>query len=114
MVKDVKEIKKIKLDSNNLHNVYKQIAVSENDGWNDYIMRIFTLEQSGFTPKHSHPWPHINYIIEGKGSLFLDGNEQTVEKGCVAYIPSNSIHQFKNAGDKDFKFICIVPKGCDK
>ena len=77
-------------------------------------MRIFTLEKGGFTPEHTHNWPHINYIIEGKGLLFLDGNKYTVEKGYVAYIPSDSIHQFKNAGDEKFAFICIVPKGCDK
>jgi len=83
-------------------------------GWNDYVMRIFTLQQGGFTPEHSHPWPHINYVIEGKGTLYLDGVHYTVEDGFVAYIPPNSIHQFKNTEDREFKFICIVPKGCDK
>jgi quercetin dioxygenase-like cupin family protein len=114
MVKNIKNIKKIKLEGTNLSNVYKQVAINENDGWNDYVMRIFTLEQGGFTPEHSHPWPHINYVIEGKGTLYLDGVHYTVEDGFVAYIPPNSIHQFKNTEDREFKFICIVPKGYDK
>ena len=114
MVKNSKEIKKIKLEGNNLNNVYKQIAIGANEGWDDYVMRIFTLKHGGYTPEHSHPWPHINYIIEGKGSLFLDGVHYIVEHGYVAYIPQNARHQFKNTGTEDFTFICIVPKGCDK
>lgn len=114
MIKNSNEIKEIKLEANNLYNVYKQVAIGANEGWDDYVMRIFTLKDGGYTAEHSHPWPHINYIIEGKGTLYLDGNCHLVESGYVACIPKNSIHQFKNTGTGDFKFICIVPKGCDK
>ena len=70
-------------------------------------MRLFTLGRGGCTPQHSHPWPHINYVIRGTGTLFLDDKEQNIGSDYVAYIPGGSIHQFKNSGESDLSFICI-------
>jgi quercetin dioxygenase-like cupin family protein len=85
-----------------------KVLVGSSEGW-DHVMRVFELEVGGYTPKHAHDWPHINYVLEGSGVLFLNGVENKVEAGSYAYIPSNELHQFKNVGDKVFKFICIVP-----
>lgn len=95
-------------------NVIKQVAVGPEQGWQGWVMRIFTIGSEGFSPRHSHPWPHINYIISGKGSLFLDGKIYEVQAGSVAYVPDNAEHQFTNTGTGDFTFICIVPEEGDK
>lgn len=87
-----------------------RVLVSPKEGWKGYVMREIEVEKNGYTPKHFHPWPHINYIIEGEGSLYLEGVETSVKAGSFAYIPANSLHQFKNVGDTTFKFICIVPE----
>ena len=94
--------------------VLKQQAISSSEGWEGWSMRIFTLKKDGFTPFHSHPWPHINYIIKGKGTLFIDGKERPVFPGDTAYIKEGEDHQFKNSGDDEFSFICIVPEEGDK
>ncbi|MGD9910592.1 MAG: cupin domain-containing protein [Candidatus Izemoplasmatales bacterium] len=86
------------------------VMVGKDEGWDGYVMRTIEVEKDGYTPKHSHPWPHINYIIEGKGSLLIDGVLNPVEAGSYAYVPGNKIHQFKNEGTTPFKFICIVPE----
>jgi len=87
-----------------------KVLVSPNEGWDSHVMRVLEVEPSGYTPKHSHPWPHINYILEGQGELMIEGVAHRVEEGSYAYVPSNALHQFQNVGDKTFKFICIVPK----
>lgn len=84
--------------------------IGPNEGWSDYVMRKVELESFGHSPKHTHPWPHINYVLEGKGIVFLDGEEIPVEKGSVAYIPADAEHQFLNTQKQDLRFICIVPK----
>jgi len=86
------------------------VLVGPQEGWDSHVMRVFELAPEGFTPKHAHDWPHINVILEGKGTLFLNGVENSVEAGAYAFVPGGELHQFKNAGDKPFKFICIVPK----
>ena len=84
--------------------------ISPNKGWEGYVMRVIELEEGGYSPKHNHPWPHINYILEGEGILVLDEEEHKVEKGSFAYVPADKLHQFNNAGKGIFKFICIVPE----
>ncbi|MDY0010194.1 MAG: cupin domain-containing protein [Candidatus Izemoplasmatales bacterium] len=87
-----------------------RVLVGPENGWNDYVMRVLEVKAGGYTPKHSHPWPHINYIIAGEGSLMIDGKENPVKAGSYAYVPQDHIHQFRNVGKETFKFICIVPK----
>jgi len=56
-----------------------------------------------------HDWPHINYIVEGRGVLHVDGRDTPIESGSYAFVPAGSTHQFRNAGSGRFRFICIVP-----
>ena len=87
-----------------------KVLIGEKQGWSDYVMRIIELDEGGYSPAHAHPWPHINYMIEGKGVLLMENKEQPVEAGAYAYVPAGTHHQFRNAGADKFRFICIVPK----
>lgn len=86
-----------------------KVLVSPENGWDNHVMRVFELEVGGYTPRHSHNWPHINYIIEGEGKLYLNGQENPIKAGSYAYVPANELHQFQNTGESVLKFICIVP-----
>lgn len=101
-------------NSPELKNVLKKVLVSPKEGWEGYVMRIFELGEGGHSPKHTHEWPHINYITHGKGILHLDGTDYEVEEGSFAYVPGGKIHQFSNPGIETFAFICIVPEEGDK
>ncbi len=90
--------------------VTKRILVGPKEGWDSHVMRLFRVKKGGYTPRHSHPWPHINFVVDGTGVLYLDGKEYRLEKNCVAYVPANAEHQYRNTGDDDFVIICIVPK----
>ncbi len=92
------------------HDASMAVLIGEHEGWLDYVMRLVSVKEGGFTPLHEHPWPHINYMVEGEGILMIDGVEHPVKAGSHAYVPKNTLHQFKNAGKEPFKFICIVPK----
>lgn len=90
-------------------NAALRVLVGPDQGWESHVMRVIELEPDGYSPEHSHPWPHINYILEGQGILMMAGESHPVEAGTYAYVPGGMHHQFKNAGDTAFKFICIVP-----
>lgn len=87
-----------------------KVLVSPKEGWEGNVLRVFELGPGGHTPKHSHPWPHINYILDGTGTLFLNGKENFIERGSYAYVPSDAMHQFRNVGEGVLRFICIVPE----
>lgn len=98
------------LQGDQVKNAAMKVLVGPEAGWSDYVMRLLEVDPDGFTPKHQHPWPHINFVVEGTGSL-LQGDETTVvTAGSYAYIPANTLHQFRNTDTTVFKFLCIVPK----
>jgi len=110
VVGNIKKLESKPINNPEAKNSKMKVLVNEENGWHDYVMRVVEVEREGYTPKHEHPWPHINYIISGKGELMIDGKANAVEEGSYAYVPSNTLHQFRNVGSEIFKFICIVPK----
>ncbi len=106
--------KGIKYDNPAAKFVLKKALISPKEGWEGSVMRIFELGKGGYSPKHTHPWFHVNYVIEGNGLLYIDGEDFEVEPGSYAYIPEDLVHQFTNTGDGPLKFICIVPEEGDK
>ena len=110
MVNHLNQTEKKYISNPQAKNAFMKVLVSEKEGWEDYVMRVVEVEKEGYTPKHQHPWPHINYVIEGQGEIMIDGVLNPVEAGSYAFVPSDTLHQYKNTGDDVFKFICIVPK----
>ena len=109
-VSHIDQIEGIELKGKNLKDAVKKVLIGEKEGWEDYVMRFFSLKKGGYTPKHSHPWIHVNIVLDGKGTLFLDGKEHEVKKGSVALVPENALHQYRADRGEELHFICIVPK----
>ncbi len=109
MVGNIKDLFNHPIQSDLAKNASMRVLVSPEEGWDGYVMRVVDVEKNGYTPKHSHPWPHINYILEGNGELEINGVVNAVQAGSYAFVPQDQLHQFRNAGDTLFRFICIVP-----
>lgn len=100
----------IKIQNPEVKNGEMKVLISPKEGWDGYVMRVFKLSKDGHSPRHTHDWPHINYIIKGKGTVHMDGTDYDIAEGSYAYVPANTLHQFINTGNEDLEFICIVPE----
>jgi len=58
---------------------------------------------------HSHPWEHVVYFLEGRGTLFCDGKEYMVAEGDGVLVPPNSFHQWRNTSDLPLKRVTFNP-----
>lgn len=110
MVGHLNTLNGTKIESDLVKDVTMKVLVSPKDGWDGHVMRVFEVEPGGYTPKHQHPWPHINYIIGGKGELMINHEYHDITAGSYGFVPENTIHQFKNIGSDTLTFICIVPE----
>ena len=110
IVANEKDTLAIDMQSPEVKNAAMKALISPEEGWDGYVMRVVELGKDGYSPKHAHEWPHINYILEGKGALEIEGKDNPVTAGSYAYVPAGSRHQYKNTGDQPLRFICIVPK----
>lgn len=110
IVGNTKELQGKVIESDLVQDVSMKVLVSPKEGWEGHVMRVFDVGAGGHTPKHSHPWPHINYVISGTGQVMIDGVVHKLSPGSYAYVPSDTIHQFQNTSDDTLSFICIVPE----
>jgi len=111
IVSHARNVEGIKYGDPETSKVLKKVLISPEQGWKDYVMRLFELSpgEGSCSLRHTHEWPHIVYIVGGTGLVHLDGTDQEVEAGSFAYIPGGKLHQFINKGTDTFSFICIVP-----
>jgi quercetin dioxygenase-like cupin family protein len=88
--------------------------VSESDGAPNFAMRRFEVAPGGFTPRHSHPYEHEVYVLEGEGEVFEGDRAHRLKPGVVVYGQPDEVHQFKNTGQTPLKFLCLVPNDATK
>lgn len=110
MVSHESKIEFVKMESAEVKLASMKKLIGPDEGWDSHVMRLIELGPKGFSPKHNHDWPHINYILQGEGTLFIDGQLNEIKKGSIAYVPSGSTHQFANKTDGIMRLMCIVPK----
>jgi quercetin dioxygenase-like cupin family protein len=110
-ISNLKKAKKIKPDMEGAKGVYKQVPISKDDGAPTLSFRVFTVDPGGHSPFHKHPFEHLNYVIEGRGTVLLNDGEHEIKKGDFALILPGEKHQYRNTSkSKTLTFICAVPK----
>ena len=93
-------------------NIKGKVLVNEENGWEDYVLRKFEIQNGGHSGSHVHDYEHIVYVLQGKGTMIMEEKEYPVEGGCYTVIPKNIQHQLLNNNEsgEDLQFLCIVPK----
>jgi quercetin dioxygenase-like cupin family protein len=83
--------------------------VGKDDGAPNFAMREFAIAPGGHTPRHSHPYEHEIYVLEGEGVVVEGMSEHPLRAGDVVYVAPDDIHQFRNTGQAPMRFLCLVP-----
>lgn len=66
-----------------------------------------TLKTGQSTEEHYHSVAEeIYYVLEGRGRMRIEGEEQIVESGDGIAILPGKRHRLMNIGDKDLVFLC--------
>jgi quercetin dioxygenase-like cupin family protein len=83
--------------------------VGDKDGAPNFAMRQFDVAPGGHTPRHSHPYEHEIYVLEGAGEVIEGDQARPLKAGDVVYVAPDDVHQFRNTGTTTMKFLCMVP-----
>ena len=97
------------MDGERTKGVWIQWLIREEQGAENYALRLFTVEPGGKIPKHQHPWEHEIFVLSGEGVVGAGEEEVKVREGNFLYIEPDVPHWYRNEGDGDFKFLCIIP-----
>jgi len=64
----------------------------------ELIVQLVEFAPRGASGKHYHPGHEANYVLEGSGSVEMEGHPPMTRKvGDVAYTPAKVVHEGKNA-----------------
>lgn len=91
------------------HGCQVRQLVGQADQAPNFAMRQFEVAPGGFTPRHSHPYEHEVFVLEGEGEIFEDTVVHPLKPGTVVFVKPDEIHQFRNTGATPLKFLCLVP-----
>lgn len=83
--------------------------VDESTGAPNFAMRQFEVAPGGYTPRHSHPYEHEVFVLEGEGTVSAGDQEYPLRPGAFVLVTPDEVHQFRNTGDVPLKFLCLVP-----
>ena len=83
--------------------------IGKNDGAENFSMRQFEIGVGGYTPKHSHPYEHEVFVLEGQGEVFEGDVAHQLKSGDVILVKPDEVHQFRNTGNTTMKFLCLIP-----
>ncbi|HDS59890.1 MAG TPA: cupin domain-containing protein [Thermoplasmatales archaeon] len=91
-------------------NVRIQVLMGDNVAAPHFVMRRFTIGPGGHTPLHDHDWEHEVFVLDGRGALVDEnGREIPLRPTDFAFVPAGEVHQFRNTGQEDFVFLCVIP-----
>ena len=102
------------VDMDGAHGCKVRWLVSESDGAPNFAMRQFEVAPGGYTPRHSHPYEHEVYVLDGEGVVFESDVQHRLKTGDVVFVKPNEIHQFRNTGQSPMKFLCMVPNSASR
>lgn len=54
--------------------------------------------------EHRHRQAEIYLVLEGTGSITIDGETRPVSAGSAVFIPGNALHSCENTGSSDLRF----------
>src|SRR5205814_3259400 len=91
------------------HGCQVRWLLGEKDGTPTFAMRQFDVAPGGYTPRHSHPYEHEVFVLEGRGVVLEGDVEHSLKAGDFVFVTPGEVHQFLNTGSVPLKFLCMVP-----
>ncbi len=104
---DESEMSPVAMDG--AENVTMAMMVGRADGAPNFSLRQFRVSPGGWTPQHSHDYEHEVFVVAGRGTVLLEGEDRDVSGGDVIYVPADSLHQFRADKGDELRFLCLVP-----
>lgn len=58
-----------------------------------------TIFPGGKVPKHEHPNEEVYFVLEGAGTIEIDGAIEPIKAGEAVYVPSGHPHELANPSE---------------
>jgi len=109
IIQHYKIVEEIIPEEQGIKDVKMRRVIAEKEGAKNFVMRIFEVAPGGYTPLHKHDWEHEVFVLSGSGIAANTSAQREIKSGDVIFVPGGEEHQFRNSGDGNLEFICLIP-----
>ena len=71
------------------------------------LTQFFGVIAPGRAPDHSHVYDEVIYVLEGEGTLHIDGEHEPVSAGTCIHLPPLREHSLENSGSTPMKVVAV-------
>jgi len=71
------------------------------------LTQFFGVIAPGRAPDHSHVYDEVIYVLEGEGTLHIDGEHEPVSGGTCIHLPPLREHSLENSGEGPMKVVAV-------
>ena len=68
------------------------------EGTGQFDVRAVSIAAGGVSADHAHPWEQANYVLRGRGLVFVGDEPHEIGPDDFVYVPPNVRHVFHNTG----------------
>lgn len=84
---------------------WKTLISGDKTPSNELTLGLCEIAPEQALHRHRHAPAEIYYILEGTGSMEINGSTQGVEAGSAVFIPGHATHGITNIGSTPLKFL---------
>jgi quercetin dioxygenase-like cupin family protein len=63
------------------------------------LVNEFEVAGGGYVDPHSHPTHEFYYVLSGRGTMTIDGEDREIAQGDLVYIPPDKVHSLRPVSD---------------
>ena len=74
------------------------------------LVRLLCFEAGQSVAPHTHPnSDEFFFVVEGKGRLTTEGDEQDAERGCIIRVPAGVTHRWNSGAQRLVLLSVLIP-----
>jgi quercetin dioxygenase-like cupin family protein len=63
------------------------------------LVNEFEVAGGGYVDPHSHPTHEFYYVLSGRGTMTIDGEDREIAQGDLVHIPPDKVHSLRPVSD---------------
>ncbi len=63
------------------------------------LVNEFEVAGGGYVDPHSHPTHEFYYVLSGRGTMTIDGEDRDIAQGDLVHIPPDKVHSLRPVSD---------------
>ncbi len=72
-------------------------------------MGLYTLPAGAHDPQEPHEQDEVYYVLAGRATLEVQGEEQPVQNGSIVYVPAHAVHRFHSIEEELTVLVFFAP-----